>query len=126
MPMVMTFLFMAVVIGLLSLLMYFQTKKSNTFLKHPLWEKMYVLMPALFILSLIVIFAFFLIDPLSSLGENNRWIIYVLIYYTLFLVNVMVLAIIHKVKKNTISNGNKIKFSFVWTTLILFVILFMM
>src|SRR5690625_4476294 len=97
MPMVMTFLFMAVVIGLLSLLMYFQTKKSNTFLKHPLWEKMYVLMPALFILSLIVIFAFFLIDPLSSLAENNRWIIYVLIYYTLFLVNVMVLAIIHKV-----------------------------
>ncbi|WP_040982854.1 hypothetical protein [Oceanobacillus jeddahense] len=34
--MVIAFLFLVAVIGLLSLLMYFQTKKSSTFLKHPL------------------------------------------------------------------------------------------
>ncbi len=48
---VMTFLFIIAVIGLLSLLMYFQTKKSHTFLKHPLWDKMYILMPVLFAIS---------------------------------------------------------------------------
>ncbi|ASK61604.1 hypothetical protein CFK37_05195 [Virgibacillus phasianinus] len=44
-PMLMTFLFIVVVIGSLSLILYFQTKKSDTFLKHPLWDKMHILMP---------------------------------------------------------------------------------
>jgi len=125
-PMLMTFLFIVVVIGSLSLILYFQTKKSDTFLKHPLWDKMHILMPIIFVISLVVIFSIFLIEPLSNFAQNNRWIIYVLIYYILFLINVLVLTFIHNAKKNTISNENKVKFSFIWTTLTLTVILFML
>ncbi len=122
--MLMTFLFITAVIGLLSLLMYFQTKKSHTFLKHPLWDKMYVLMPVVFAVSFVLIF--FLIDSVSDFIENHRWIIYIMIYYMLFLINIIVLSFIHKAKRNTIPNENKIMFSFVWTTLILFVIYFLL
>jgi hypothetical protein len=125
-PMLLTFLFVFVVTGLLSLLMYFQTKKSETFLKHSLWDKMYILTPILFILSMVVLFSFALIDSLIAIVENNRWIIYLLIYYALFLINVIVLAFIHKVKKNAISNETKVEYSFIWTSLVLFVILFIL
>lgn len=120
----MTLLFIVVVVGLLSLIMYFQTKKSDTFLKHPLWDKMHILMPFFFIISLVVIFSIFLIDPLSGFVQNNRWLIYILLYYVLFLINVIVLAFIHQAKKHTISNGNKIKYSFIWTSLGLFLVIF--
>lgn len=121
---IMTFLFIVVVVGLLSLLMYCQTKKSDTFLKHRLWDKMHILMPFFFIISLVVIFSILLIDPLNEIVQNNRWLIYILIYYVLFLVNVMVLAFIHRAKKHTISNEDKVKYSFIWTSLVLFVVIF--
>src|SRR5699024_493017 len=125
-PMLITSLFIVVVSGLLSLLMYFQTKKSDTFLRHRLWDKMHIIMPVFFVISLVVVFSFFLIDPLSGIAQNNRWIIYVFIYYILFLINATVLAIIHKAKKNTISNENKVTYSFVWTSLGLLAVIFIL
>lgn len=123
-PMLIAFLFIIVIIGLLSLMMYFQTKKSATFLKHPLWNKMHILMPFFFAISLVIIFSIFLIDPLSHFVQDNRWLIYLLLFYVLFLINVIVLAFIHKVKKQTISNKNKIEYSFIWTSVLLFIIYF--
>ncbi|SFB08001.1 hypothetical protein SAMN04488072_106236 [Lentibacillus halodurans] len=124
--MLMTCLFLVVTIGLLSLLMYFQTKKSGTFLKHRLWDKMYIIIPVVFAISLVVVFIFFLAGPLSEVTQSNRWIVYVLIYYILFLINATVLAIIHKAKQNTISNENKVTYSFIWTSLGLVVVIFML
>lgn len=125
-PMLMTSLFLVIIIGLFSLLMYFQQKKSDTFLRHRLWDKMYIIMPIIIFISLIIVFIFFLTGLLSDLTQINRWIIYVLTYYILFLINVTVLAMIHKAKKNTISNKNKIGYSFVWTSLGLLVVIFIL
>lgn len=117
-----TSLFLIIIIGLFSLLMYFQEKKSNTFLKHRLWDKMYIILPVIFLISFIVFIILFMTDLLNG----NRWMIYVLIYYILFLINMTVLAIIHKVKKQTIPNENKIGYSFVWTSLGLLVVIFIL
>lgn len=115
-------LFFIVVNILLSLIMYFQTKKSETFLMHRLWDKAHILMPVLFVLSLIVIMVLFIFDPINQLIQVNRWIMYLLLYYLLFLFNLIILAIVNKVKGNTTSNGNKIKISFVWTSVILLIV----
>ncbi|TMN22959.1 hypothetical protein FH966_08765 [Lentibacillus cibarius] len=125
-PMLMTALFLVIVIGLFSLMMYFQTKKSDTFLRHSLWDKMYIIMPVIFGISVIIVFILFLTGPLSEVTQINRWIIYALIYYILFLINATVLAIVHNAKKNTISNENKIGYSFVWTSLGLLVVIFIL
>lgn len=125
-PMLMTSLFIVIIIGLISSMMYFQEKKSDTFLKHRLWDKMYIIMPIIIFISLIIVFILFLTGPLSDLTQINRWIIYVLIYYILFLINVTVLAVIHKTKKNNISNEEKISYSFIWTAVGLLVVIFIL
>ncbi len=122
----MTALFLVIIIGLLSLVMYFQVKKSDTFLKHRLWEKMYIVMPVIVFMSLVIVMILFLTGPLSEVTQSNRWLIYVVMYYMLFVINITVLAVIHKVKQNTISNESKIGYSFVWTSLVLIVIIFIL
>lgn len=122
----MTSLFLIIIIGLLNLLMYCQVKKSDTFLKHKLWDKMYIILFVIFFISLIVIFSLLLTGPLSDLTQINRWLIYALLYYILFLINVTVLAFIHKAKKNTIPNENKIGYSFVWTSVGLLFVIFVL
>lgn len=125
-PVLMTSIFLVVIIGLFSLAMYFQVKKSHTFLKHRLWGKMYIIMPIIIGISLIGVFILFLVEPLSVVIQSNRWMIYVFIYYTLYLINVTVLSMIHKVKGDTISNKNKIYYSFIWTSLGLLVAIFIL
>lgn len=124
--MLMTSLFIVMIIGLISSMMYFQEKKSDTFLKHRLWDKMYIIMPIIIFISLVIVFILFLTGPLSDLTQINRWIIYVLIYYFLFLINLTVLAVIHKMKKNTMSNESKISSSFIWTAVGFLVVIFIL
>ncbi|MCG3418205.1 hypothetical protein [Oceanobacillus jordanicus] len=119
-------MFLVITIGLLSLFMYFQVKKSDTFLKHRLWDKMYVVMPVIFFISLVIVMILFLTGPLSEVTQSNRWLIYAVMYYMLFVINMTVLAVIHKVKKNTISNEHKISYSFVITSLGLLLVIFIL
>ncbi|WP_119574691.1 hypothetical protein [Oceanobacillus picturae] len=119
-------MFLVIIIGLLSLFMYFQVKKSDTFLKHRLWDKMYVVMPVIVFISLVLVMILFLTGPLSEVTQSNRWLIYVVTYYMLFVINMTVLAVIHKVKKNTISNEHKIGYSFLWTSLVLLLVIFIL
>lgn len=72
-PTLMTSLFLVIIIGLLSLLMYFQAKKSDTFLKHRLWDKMYIIMPVKIFMSLVIVFILFMTGPLSEVTQINRW-----------------------------------------------------
>lgn len=106
--------------------MYFQMKKSDTFLKHRLWDKMYVIMPVIVFMSLVIVMILFLTGPLSEVTQSNRWLIYALIYYMLFVFNMTVLAVIHKVKMNTRSSEYKIGYSFVWTSIGLLVVIFIL
>ncbi|GAQ17600.1 callose synthase catalytic subunit-like protein [Oceanobacillus picturae] len=122
----MTALFLVIIIGLLSLFIYFQVKKSDTFLKHHLWDKMYVIMPVIVFMSLVIVMILFLTGPLSEVTQSNRWLIYSVMYYMLFVINMTVLAFIHKVKKITVSNEHKISYSFVITSLGLLLVIFIL
>ncbi|PEZ74734.1 hypothetical protein CN380_23525 [Bacillus sp. AFS017274] len=123
--MLMTLLFITVVIGLFSLCMFFQSKKSNTFLLHPIWQKMHIIISFLLVISIVIFISAFFISPLSEVIQSSRSILFITIYYFIFLINVLVLSIINKIKKNTISNSKKIKSSFIWTVLVLFVSVFL-
>lgn len=122
----MTFLFICTVIGLFSLLMYVQTKKSDTFLKHRLWEKMHILIAFILVVSIVALLSLVVITPFDQVVQDNRWLIYLMLYWLLFLLNVFVLAVIHKAKKNSMSNGRKTGISFIWTTAVLAAILFVL
>ncbi|SET50608.1 hypothetical protein SAMN05421676_105129 [Salinibacillus kushneri] len=110
--------FLIIIIGLFSFILYFQTKKSDTFLTHSLWDKMPVILTIILLLSFIGIFVVFLSDPLNQLFQSQRWLMYCILYYFLFVFHMLVLSIIHKTRKQA-KNQVKIQSSFLFTVLIL-------
>lgn len=126
MPMLLTLVFITIVISLFSLYMIFQTKKSNTFLLHPIWKKMHIIISFIMVISIIVFISAFLLFPLDQVVQNSRWLLYIIIYYFLFLMNILVLSIVHKTIRRNASNERKIELSFIWTLFLLFVIIFLL
>ncbi|WP_277674572.1 hypothetical protein [Piscibacillus halophilus] len=118
-PMLMTLLFISIVVGLCSLWMYFQTKKSSTFLQHQFWDKMPGIITVIFSVTLIIFLTLFMLTPL----QDQRWFMYVMIYYFLYMINLLVLSVIH-VSKKELPNPNKILYSGITTVFALFVIIF--
>lgn len=118
-------LFIAITLGLFSLFLFFQTKESQTFLIHPVWGKMHIIVLALLFLSVIIFISLVLFSPLASLVEGSRWIFYIIFYYFLFLSNVLVLSIIH-INNKRLENQKKIRLSFIWTLLILLLVIFLL
>lgn len=110
--------------SLISLFLIFHSKKSDRFLSHPLWEKMNILLAFLLILSILLFIIAAIFTPLSDVIVTNRWILYLFIFYFLFLLNLFVLSIIHKVKKD-LSKEKKIELSFVWTVLTTTILIFL-
>jgi len=110
--------------SLISLFLIFHSKKSDRFLSHPLWDKMNILLGVLFILSILIFISVAVFTPLSDVILTNRWILYLFIFYFLFLLNLFVLSIIHKAKKD-LSKEKKIELSFVWTVLGVVILIFL-
>lgn len=111
--------------SLISLFLIFHSKKSDLFLSHPLWDKMNMLLAFLFILSILIFITAGIFTPLTDVIMTNRWVLYLFIYYFLFLLNLFVLSIIHKVKKE-LSKEKKIELSFFWTVLGVAVLIFLL
>lgn len=111
--------------SLISFYLIFHSKKSERFLSHPLWEKMNILIAILFTLSIIIFISASIFTSLNDLILTNRWVLYLFIYYFLFLLNLFVLSIIHKVRKN-FSKEKKIELSFIWTVLSLIILVFLL
>lgn len=110
--------------SLISFFLIFHSKKSDRFLSHSLWEKMNILLAFLLILSILLFIIVAILTPLSDVIITNRWILYLFIFYFLFLLNLFVLSIIHKVKKD-LSKEKKIELSFVWTILTTIILIFL-
>ena len=109
--------------SLISLFLIFHSKKSNRFLSHPLWNKMPILITIFFTLSFIVFMVAFFIFSLADFILVNRWFLYVLAYYFLFLLNIFVLSIVHKMKEE-LSKERKIELSFIFTIVGLVLLIF--
>ncbi len=95
----MTLLFLIIVIGLISLLIYFQTKKSPKFLINPIRNKVHIFISLLFVISLMAFMSISL--TYIEFVQNNRWVIYMFLYYFVLLINIIVLSILHRKKKNS-------------------------
>jgi len=118
-PMLMTILFLALILGGFNLFLFLQSRKSTTFLSHPAWEKMHVLLILIGGISLIIFISAFFMSPLNEVLENTRWGVYLILYYFFFIFNLIVLSLIHKVKKDSIANERKVRFLFIVSLLIL-------
>ena len=113
---ILTLSFILIVVGLLSLLLFFQTKKSETFLVHRLWQKMPILL--LIILSVSIVAMIALVNPITELVERFRFVLYVIIYYIIYLTNLLVVSFVHKNADSSTTNERKVSTGFWWTCFI--------
>ncbi|GEN45571.1 hypothetical protein [Alkalibacillus haloalkaliphilus] len=115
--------YMAIVVGCFSLIFYWQTKKSETFLIHPIWEKMPVIISIVFFLS--AVFLIFLMEFGGyELVSEYRGLMYLLIYYFIFILNVMVVAMVYKTSRSELTKRQIIERSGILTVGVLAVIWF--
>lgn len=82
-----------------------------------------ILIIFLFTLSFIIFMVAFFVFSIEDFVLANRWFVYLLAYYFLFLLNIFVLSIIHKVKKE-LTKEKKVELSFVFTVLGLILLIF--
>ncbi|MGM0896977.1 MAG: hypothetical protein ACQEV0_03705 [Bacillota bacterium] len=120
---VLTFILLST--SFIHLFFIFHSKKSERFLAHPLWNKMTVLAGLLLAFS---VAAFIIVSVFTSLNDwimDDRWILYGIIYFFLFLYSLFVLSVVHKVKQNS-AKETKIEISFGTTVVSLCVLLFLL
>lgn len=120
---VLTFILLST--SLIHLFFVFHSKKSERFLSHPLWNKMNVLSGLLLTFS---VAAFIIVSVFTSLNDwvmDDRWILYGIIYFFLFLYSLFVLSVVHKVKQRS-AKETKIEISFGATVVSLCVLLFLL
>ena len=115
--------FIIIVVGLVSLLFYFQSKKSDTFLVHRLWDKMPKII--IFILCISIVIFIAAANPIMALIESYRITFYLILYYFIYMTNLLVLAFVHKNAKSTITNDRKVSTAFWWTCFLFLFLQFM-
>lgn len=121
---VLTFSFIIITVALISLLFFFQVKKSETFLIHPVWYKMHKIIIALFVLSIVIFIG--AVNPVTALVENYRFTFYIIVYYFIFLTNLLILIFVHKNHPSAMSNEKKVSTAFWWTCVVFVVLNFML
>ncbi|MBK3494928.1 hypothetical protein JFL43_08645 [Viridibacillus sp. YIM B01967] len=108
-PMLLQFVFIMVLVGCFSYILVFQSYKSETFLKHPIWMKMYIIIPGVLLLFTIVFITTVLMsNNVQNFFSENHWTMDVFIASCILLMNLFVVSVIHKIKGISISAVSKI------------------
>ncbi|MDV2582777.1 hypothetical protein [Alkalibacillus haloalkaliphilus] len=116
--------YIAIVVGCFSLIFYWQTKKSETFLIHPIWEKMPVLITIVFFLSAVVQMFLMVFGGGQELVSEHRGFMYLIIYYFIFLLNIMGVTMVYKTSRRELTKRQIIELGGIWTVGVLAVIWF--
>ncbi|QMT16825.1 hypothetical protein H1Q58_12740 [Planococcus maritimus] len=120
---VLTFILLST--SMIHLFFVFHSKKSERFLSHPLWNKMNVLSGLLLAFSIAVFIAISVFTSLNDWITDNRWILYGIFYFFMFLYSLFVLSVVHKVKRSS-AKETKIEISFGATVVSLCLLLFLL
>lgn len=118
-------LFLALIVGVFSLIIRLQLKKSPTIFTSHFWSKAPLTLALFLGASLLLFITGFMTDSLREVIQQHRLSLYLIFYYFLFLVYLLVLAIVQKVKGNTLSAEKKVGVSFFGTLAFLVLTIFM-
>lgn len=76
-------------------LLYNFSKINSEFMQHKIWRKMPVIIFIWIFLSFTIFVALFTMTPFSDILQKQIWVLYIIIYYFLFFINLLVLSIIN-------------------------------
>lgn len=101
-------------------------ENPNKFMRHKVWEKMFIFILILLAISILIFITVFFIPPLQSFISSQSWIMLIVIFYFLFLINLFVLSIIHKIVQDSMVIRRKIVITWASSSLLVALILFVL
>lgn len=106
------------------LIFIYAKKKPDAFMRHKIWDKMFVIILILLAISMLIFITTFFTTPLESLISSQPWIMFFVTYYFLFLINLFVLSLIHKVMPKQMTIRRKLMITWAGSSLLVALILF--
>ena len=108
-------------------LIYIYAKKNeDRFMQHKIWNKMFVLILMWLMISFIVFILLFFMTPLDVLISSQTWIMFIIVYYFLFFINLFVLSIVHKLVNSSMKIEKKLLIAWASSSLLVAFILFVL
>lgn len=106
-------------------LLYNYAKNINGFMQHPIWNKMFIILLVGLMVSFVLFIALFLTTPLQDLLSQHAWLMFLVVYYFLFFTNLFILSLVHKMMDSTVNVEKKLVMTWICSSLLIAIVLFM-
>lgn len=108
-------------------LLYNYAKYKKHFMQHPAWNKMSIILLVWLMISFVLFIVLFFITPLQSILNEYAWLMFIVIYYFLFFINLFILSIVHnKVMDSSVKVEKKLVVTWICSSLLIAITLFML
>ena len=120
------FITISILLFVCNQLIYNYAKKEEEFMQHKIWNKMFIIILGWLMISFIVFILLFLTTPLEDLISLHPWIMFIVVYYFLFIINLFVLSIVHIVVDISMKLEKKILITWASSSLLVAIIFFLL
>jgi len=120
------FIVISILLFVCSQLIYNYAKKEEKFMQHKIWNKMFIIILGWLMISFIVFFLLFFTTPLGDLISAHAWIMFIVVDYFLFVINLFVLSIVHIMVDTSMKFEKKILITWASSSLLVAIILFLL
>lgn len=119
------FIVISILLFVCNQLIYNYAKKEEEFMQHKIWNKMFIIILGWLMISFIVFILLFFTTPLEDLISSHTWIMFIVVYYFLFVINLFVLSIVHIIVDTSMKLEKKILITWASSSLLVAVIVFL-
>ena len=95
-------------------------------MQHKVWNKMFIIILVWLMISFIVFILLFFATPLEELISSYTWIMFIVVYYFLFFINLFVLSIVHIIVDISMKIEKKLLITWASSSLLVAIILFVL
>ncbi|MBB4827127.1 threonine/homoserine/homoserine lactone efflux protein [Sporosarcina luteola] len=119
------FITISILLFVCNLLLYNYARKEENFMQHKIWNKMFILILGWLMISFILFIVMFFTTPLDDLLSLHPWMMFIVIDYFLFFINLFVLSVVHILVDRSMKIEKKIVITWASSSLAAAIILFL-
>ncbi|MGM8214966.1 hypothetical protein ACLIA0_05245 [Bacillaceae bacterium W0354] len=120
------FFSITIILFVFNQLIYNYANKEEDFMQHKVWDKMFIVIFLWLAISFFLFILLFFVTPLDSLLLSHPWIMFIVVYYFLFFMNLLILSIVHIAVDHSVSVVKKIVLTWSSASLLVALVLFVL
>lgn len=122
----MMFITISMILFFCNQLIYNYAKIAKEFMQHKIWKKMFIIILVWLMISFIVFISLFFTTPLGDIILLYPWIMLIIGYYFLFVINFFILSIVHNIVDMSMKLEKKILITWGSSSLLVAVVFFLL